>query len=171
MATRMNLPYFNLLTHNFDSNGHCHLQPNNGPDSDDVPCRSRLVDFQNGTDGTAIQATYVVDNIPPGSSSCLVITQRYEFLPVFTAFGQVDLPPISSGHGCGETTGVLTCALFNPMVHYEFIPDESSNDHLEQVTIAQLHSGWSSRLMPWRRTRQLSCTITICHSLYPWSTR
>jgi hypothetical protein len=125
MAQRMNLPYFKLKTSEFDSStnnpgGHCALLQNGSLTPSQ--CRSRLVDLQPGTDGQAVQATYIVDQIPQTSNSCVIITQRYEFGAV--------------GGDCPEDA-LFRCASFYPLVTYQFIPDPRATPTLQQIDTAQ----------------------------------
>jgi hypothetical protein len=119
MAQQMNLPYFKLKTSEFDSSkdnpgGHCALLQNGSLTPNQ--CRSRLVDLQPGTDGQAVQATYIVDQIPQTSNSCVIITQRYEFGAI--------------GGNCPEDA-LFRCASFYPLVTYQFIPDPRTSPTLQ----------------------------------------
>ncbi len=123
MANRINLPYFKLQTSGFNSAGHCSLKPDASQSNEQ--CRSRLVDLHE--DNSAIQATYVVDNIPPSSGSCLKVTQRYEFAPV----GANPSP-------C-EPSNTIGCARLYPLVTYRFIPDPAAapSPTFDQIDVAQ----------------------------------
>jgi len=121
MAASMNLPYLQLQTSKLSPTS-CKLQP----DSNDASCRSRLLAFDPNKNG-AVEATYQLDNIPANSGSCMIVTQRYEFAPVLNANG---------GPGC-EPSGLVTCARFNPMVTYEFLPEDAANESLVQMDAAQ----------------------------------
>jgi hypothetical protein len=111
MAAKMSLPYFKVSTKDGFSSDHCELHPD---DKGVGPCNTTLVDFQQ-TD-SALQAIYVAANIDqtaPLNTSCLVITERYEFTPIQT--------------GC-EPFLTLPCALVTPSVHYTFVPGDASKD-------------------------------------------
>ncbi len=118
MAARMNLPYFKLETTNFPL-GRCELKPN----SADSSCQSRLVDFSVSPPGTPtlrIEAVYEVDNIPQGSDSCLILTQRYDF--------------DEAARGC-EPSETLPCARFRPTVDYHFFGPQG--DAVNSINVAQ----------------------------------
>jgi hypothetical protein len=106
LAAEMSVPYFNLDTSDF-TGSHCTLQPS-GTVGD---CATRLVDFN--IDPTAVEASYVAGNVPTGTSSCLIITERFEFDP-----------PVPGDH-C-EPSGNLNCARFFPTVSYTYVPQDST---------------------------------------------
>src|SRR5438067_11961229 len=76
MAEKISVPYYTLQTSAF-AKQRGELKPNSSDDSR----RSRLVNYYVVTDDKklVIEATYVIDQIPAGSQSCLHIIQRYEF--------------------------------------------------------------------------------------------
>src|SRR2546422_4413489 len=86
--------------------------------------RSRLVKFNTTTDDTklVIEATYVIDQIPAGSQSCLEITQRYEFYRT------------KAGDNC-EPSATLPCSRWKPIVKYRFTGQ--NGETLRSINIAQ----------------------------------
>jgi uncharacterized repeat protein (TIGR01451 family) len=120
MAEKISVPYFWLQTTAF-AKQRGELKPN----SSDSSLRSRLVEFyinQNDDEKLVIQATYVVDQIPTGSQSCLQITQRYEF------YKQIP------GDNC-EPSGTLPCQRWKPIVSYKFFGQPGET--LTSINIAQ----------------------------------
>lgn len=121
MAEKISVPYYTLYTSAFDNtfaNHRGELKPN----STDLSMRSRLVEYyvdRNDPQKLVIEATYVIDQIPAGSQSCLHITQRYEF------YKQVP------GDHC-EPSGKLPCQRWKPIVKYQFFPQN-------QETLASLN--------------------------------
>jgi hypothetical protein len=107
MAAQMSVPFYNLTTTDFSQNN-CSLEPSGSGD-----CASTLVAFYQ--DFTTVSAVYVVNNIPSNTSSCLVITENYEFHnPV-------------PGDLC-EPTANVGCARFKPSVYYVYLPDDPSKE-------------------------------------------
>ena len=121
MAEKISVPYYWLQTSAF-ANQRGELKPN----SSDASMRSRLVEFyidENDPDKLVIQATYVIDQIPAGSQSCLHIIQRYEF------YKQIP------GDNC-EPSGTLPCQRWKPIVKYQFFGQ--GGETLTSINIAQL---------------------------------
>lgn len=140
MATRMNVPYFRLETAPVDGGSvlfplsqRCELTPDNSSPS--ASCTTRLVDFEllepeSAADENplAITATYEVDNIPASASSCVLVTQRYEF------HKERD-PRIDRTVAC-EPGEDLPCARFKPIVEYQFISG-TGTDQLSRIQVPQ----------------------------------
>jgi uncharacterized repeat protein (TIGR01451 family) len=105
MAEEISVPYYVLQT-NFNPPQRGELKPS----SSDPTMTSRLVFYAiwNEADKLVVQAIYVIGNVPNGSSNCLEISQRYEFLK--------SIP----GDQC-EPSGTLPCARWRPMVSYKFV--------------------------------------------------
>jgi uncharacterized repeat protein (TIGR01451 family) len=113
MANQISVPYFMIAT--------SALSPTRGelkPAGDDPVARSRLVGYRTAPGNpTFVEATYAIDRIPAGSTSCLVVTQRYELW---------DEQP----HGGCEPTAALApfpphaaplpCSRWKPLITYEF---------------------------------------------------
>jgi uncharacterized repeat protein (TIGR01451 family) len=118
MAEKMSAPYYSLQTNSFPAQ-RGELKPN----SNDSQMASRLVDFQSWSDDNklVVEATYVIDKIPAGSTNCLEIVQRYEF------YKRVP------GDQC-EPTGTVPCARWKPIVRYKYLGPE--ND-LQSINVAQ----------------------------------
>ncbi len=76
MAVQMSMPYYYVQTSAFGL-----TRGELKPDSNDTTARSRLVGFVStaNDEHITVKATYAVDRIPPGSDSCLIIVQTYEF--------------------------------------------------------------------------------------------
>lgn len=114
MAAKMSIPYFSLETITLDNNNVAYtttypravLSPDVIPNSSGA--KSILVDYQTKvtSHNLVVEAKYAITNIPPGSTNCLHITQRYEFQ--------------EAEIGC-EPSEVLTCARFFPKVKYEWV--------------------------------------------------
>jgi len=119
MAEKISVPYYWLQTSAL-ANQRGELKPN----SSDPSLRSRLVEYYVFTDDKklVVQATYVIDQIPAGSQSCLHIIQRYEF------YKQVP------GDQC-EPTGKVPCARWRPIVKYQFFGQ--NGETLTSINIAQ----------------------------------
>jgi uncharacterized repeat protein (TIGR01451 family) len=119
MAEKISVPYYWLQTSAL-ANQRGELKPN----SSDPSLRSRLVEYYVVPDDKklVVQATYVIDQIPAGSQSCLHIIQRYEF------YKQVP------GDQC-EPSGKLPCARWKPIVKYQFFGQNSET--LTSINIAQ----------------------------------
>ncbi|MEN3332300.1 MAG: hypothetical protein V7641_1665 [Blastocatellia bacterium] len=117
MAERISIPYYILQTNALPTT-RAELKPN----STDTVARSRLIDYREVIDEEKllIYAVYAVDQTPPGSNSCLRITQRYEFY--------------KAGTGC-EPTETLPCSRFKPIVEYKF--DGQGGETLTSVNIVQ----------------------------------
>jgi hypothetical protein len=77
MAEQISVPYYILKTATITPAERGELKPNSGESF----MASRLVNFNSWDDEEkfVIEATYVVTNIPGGSTNCLEIIQRYEF--------------------------------------------------------------------------------------------
>jgi uncharacterized repeat protein (TIGR01451 family) len=110
MAESISVPYYTLETNN--AQGGVSFQKRRGelkPNSTDASMRSRLVNYYVTTDDQklVVEATYLVDQIPSGSQSCLHITQRYEFYKMVP------------GDHC-EPSGTLPCTRWKPIVKYLF---------------------------------------------------
>ena len=119
MVEKINVPYYYLET--------SALPKTRGelrPDGSETSMRSRLVNFTTNTDDTklVIEATYVIDQIPAGSPSCLEITQRYEFYRT------------KAGDNC-EPSAKLPCSRWKPIVKYRFTGQNSET--LQSINIAQ----------------------------------
>lgn len=119
MVEKISVPYFYLET--------SALTKTRGelrPDGTEASMRSRLVKFYTGTDDTklVVEATYVIDQIPVGSQSCLEITQRYEFYRT------------KAGDNC-EPSSTLPCSRWKPIVKYRFTGQ--NGETLRSINIAQ----------------------------------
>ena len=119
MVEKISVPYFYLET--------SALTKTRGelrPDSAETSMRSRLVKFYTTTDDTklVVEATYVIDQIPAGSQSCLEITQRYEFYRT------------KAGDNC-EPSAKLPCSRWKPIVKYRFTG--ANGETLRSINIAQ----------------------------------
>ncbi len=110
MATQMSVPYVNITTTDFNGTN-CQLAADGSGD-----CASKLVYFQSGTND--VTAIYVMTNIPSGTSSCLAITENFEF------------DPPSPGDMC-EPSGNAGCARYFPTVQYQYLPDEDGKSVTE----------------------------------------
>jgi hypothetical protein len=91
--------------------------------------RVRLVDLQIPTDPEAapVKATYAVDRIPPGSKSCLYITQSYQFGPLID-------PYVAPDERC-EPFARVVCARFFPLVSYRLQgADQKTKDDFQLIT-------------------------------------
>ena len=128
MAEQISVPYFLLQTSVLPPT-HAEL----APDGTQGPARSRLVSFASAQQGNPafVEATYAVDQIPAGSSSCLVVKQRYEFWQ-------------EQPEGGCEPTGYvnfpvkappLPCSRWKPIVEYTFTG--SSGETLQSLNIPQ----------------------------------
>jgi hypothetical protein len=105
---------------------------------------SRLVDFRitaptGGYTPLVVEATYSIGKISPLAKSCLRITQRYEFYPPIDEDEQPELscePSQTLFDGLGEFLWVgLTCARFNPVVAYDFCPQEGETASESDINI------------------------------------
>jgi uncharacterized repeat protein (TIGR01451 family) len=119
MVEKISVPYFYLET--------SALTKTRGelrPDGTETSMRSRLVKFDTATDDTklVVEATYVIDQIPAGSQSCLEIIQRYEFYRT------------KAGDNC-EPSATLPCSRWKPIVKYKFTGQ--NGETLRSVNIAQ----------------------------------
>jgi hypothetical protein len=110
MAAKMSVPYVNVTTSDFSAND-CQLQADGSGN-----CASKLVFFQSGTND--VTAIYVLTNIPEGTSSCLAVTENFEF------------DPPAAGDLC-EPSGNIGCARFYPTTQYQYLPDEDSKSVTE----------------------------------------
>ncbi|MEK6281680.1 MAG: Ig-like domain-containing protein [Acidobacteriota bacterium] len=119
MAQRISVPYYYLETTTFPRQ-----RGELKPDGADASKRSRLVNYYTTTDDEklVIEATYIIDQIPAGSPSCLHITQRYEFYRS------------RPGDQC-EPSGTLPCARWKPMIKYQFVG--RNGEFLKSLNIAQ----------------------------------
>lgn len=119
MAERISIPYFTLETNQF-AKMRGELMPNGS--RVDGTLRSRLVGYNIVDDGTklTVEASYVIDQLPNGSQSCLNITQRYEFYDATT--------------GC-EPSGKLPCSPFKPIMDYKF--NGQNGERLNNINIVQ----------------------------------
>lgn len=119
LAKTISVPYYYLETTKFGPT-RGELKPNGG----DILMRSRLISLKDGVDYTKywIEAVYTIDRLPNNSTSCLQITQRYEF------YNQVD------GERC-EPSGTLPCARMRPIVKYEFRGHDG--EQLKAINIPQ----------------------------------
>jgi hypothetical protein len=117
MANEISIPYYILQTSALPAT-RAELKPN----SNDAVARSRLMEYREMFDDErlVIFATYAVDQIPPGSNSCLRITQRYEFY--------------KAGIGC-EPSERLPCTRFKPIVEYEF--QGQNGETLTSINVVQ----------------------------------
>src|SRR6266404_5967388 len=120
MAEKISVPYYYLET--------TALPKQRGelkPAGTDASMRSRLVNYYTAADDEklVIEATYVIDQIPAGSPSCLYITQRYEFYRT------------KPGDNC-EPSSTLPCSRWKPIVKYQFI-GRNGGDSLRSINIAQ----------------------------------
>lgn len=121
MADQISVPYFRLETSRLPV-----MRGELTPDGAQDTARSRLVGFRRFSgDPEGAEATYVVDRIPAGSDSCLVVKQRYEFsaelpeggcepsgdLKVKVGGAQIPIPHNPS----------LPCNRWLPLVEYEFV--------------------------------------------------
>ncbi|HYY56657.1 MAG TPA: Ig-like domain-containing protein [Pyrinomonadaceae bacterium] len=102
MAERISVPYFTLQTSLFAKQ-----RGELKPDSSDSSARSRLISYYTFSDNEklVVEATYLIDQIPATATSCLHITQRYEFY--------------NEGFGC-EPSATLPCSRWKPIVKYHF---------------------------------------------------
>jgi uncharacterized repeat protein (TIGR01451 family) len=116
---KINVPYLYLETSAFQK-----TRGELRPDGSDPSMRSRLVAFHTNTDDTklVVEATYVIDQIPAGSQSCLEIIQRYEFHRT------------KAGDNC-EPSSTLPCSRWKPIVKYRFTG--ANGEFLRSINIAQ----------------------------------
>ncbi|MEK6335595.1 MAG: Ig-like domain-containing protein, partial [Acidobacteriota bacterium] len=120
MVEKISVPYFYLET--------SALPKTRGelrPDGTETSMRSRLVNFNTITNDPTklvIEATYVIDQIPAGSQSCLEIIQRYEFYRT------------RAGDNC-EPGATLPCSRWKPIVKYRFTGQ--NGETLRSINIAQ----------------------------------
>jgi uncharacterized repeat protein (TIGR01451 family) len=105
LAVKISVPYYRLQTSEFSNPPRLELRPNNI----DNNVRSRLIGYKVTQDQEKlrIEATYVVDQIPTGSQSCLHVVQRYDFYRE------------GVGGRC-EPSGTLHCSRWKPLVKYKF---------------------------------------------------
>jgi uncharacterized repeat protein (TIGR01451 family) len=103
MAEKISLPYYRIETSDITPAQRGELKPF----GTEGFLRSRLVDYHAWSDEQklVVEATYVVADIPAGSSNCLQIIQRYEFH--------------KPREGC-EPSESLTCSPWKPIVKYQF---------------------------------------------------
>lgn len=105
MAEQISVPYYFLETNSINPAQRGELKP----DSSDPSMASRLVNYNVWHDDQklVVEATYVVGQIPAGSTNCLEIIQRYEFYKS------------KPGDNC-EPSASLPCARWKPIVSYKF---------------------------------------------------
>ena len=77
MAEKISVPYYKIETNDITPAQRGELKP----DGTEGFLRSRLVDYHAWSDDEklVVEATYVVTDMPAGSSNCLQVQQRYEF--------------------------------------------------------------------------------------------
>jgi len=118
LARRMSVPYFRLQT--------SALEMTRGeltPRGDQAVARSRLIGFSrhepavDEADPAWVEAVYAVDRIPAGSSSCLVVTQRYQ-LEQEKPHGGCE--PSESIPSPPRLLPPLNCSPWRPSVRYDF---------------------------------------------------
>ncbi|HEX3183269.1 MAG TPA: hypothetical protein VHQ94_00660, partial [Pyrinomonadaceae bacterium] len=121
LAKKITVPYYNLQTSAYSGRGELK------PDSieGDGTRRTRLVEYNvfEHSEKLVVEAVYAIDKIPAASTSCLFVTQRYEF------FRQ------GVGGRC-EPSGTLNCSRFQPKVSYRFFGQ--SGESLVSLNIPQL---------------------------------
>jgi len=111
MADQISVPYYTFETPLFAKQ-----RGELKPASTDESARSRLVGLRTQLgDPMTAEATYVIDRIPAGAASCLIVKQRYEF--------SAELP----NGGCEPSQFVfpihappLPCSRWKPIVEYQF---------------------------------------------------
>ncbi len=114
MAVKMSMPYYYLQT-----SASPLTRGELKADSNDTTARSRMVGFEFGFSSAkmSLKATYAIDRISPGSDTCLLITQTYEFAKEKT------------NGGCEPTNSIpapfknpsLPCNPWRFQVNYTFI--------------------------------------------------
>jgi len=116
MAKKISVPYYTLQT-SVVPKQRGELEP----DGNHAVMRSRLVDYSVSEDGEklVVEAAYAIDHI---GTSCLRITQRYEF------YRQ------GVGGGC-EPSEKLPCSRWKPIVDYLFMGNNAET--LTSINIAQ----------------------------------
>jgi uncharacterized repeat protein (TIGR01451 family) len=121
MAEQISVPYYYLETNAINPATRGELKP----DSGDPSMASRLVNFNSWSDDEklVVEATYVIGQIPAGSTNCLEIVQRYEFYKS------------KPGDKC-EPSGTLPCARWKPIVSYKF---RGPAGEFHNIQIAQRH--------------------------------
>jgi uncharacterized repeat protein (TIGR01451 family) len=102
MAEKISIPYYNIETNDITPAQRGELKPN----GTEGFLRSRIVDYHAWSDDEklVVEATYVVTDMPAGSSNCLQIIQRYEFH--------------KRRLGC-EPLAALECSPWKPFVKYQ----------------------------------------------------
>ena len=102
MAEKISIPYYKITTSDITEPQRGELKPN----GTEGFLRSRLVDYHAWSDDQklVVEATYVVTDMPAGSSNCLQIIQRYEFHK-----RRVGCEPLHS----------LPCSPWKPFVKYQ----------------------------------------------------
>ena len=121
LADQISVPYFRVETSAMPV-----TRGELTPDGTQDTARSRLVGFRRFSgDPEGVEATYVVDRIPAGSDSCLVVKQRYEFsaeLPEGGCEPSGDLKAIIGPVQVGiPHNPSLPCNRWLPLVEYEFV--------------------------------------------------
>lgn len=122
MAEQISVPYYYLETNSINPAQRGELKPDSDPL---LQMSSHLVNFNvwNDDEKLVVEATYVVRNIPAGSTNCLEVVQRYEF--------HKSIP----GDKC-EPSGTLPCARWKPIVSYKF---RGPAAEFHNIQIAQRH--------------------------------
>ena len=129
LARSMSLPYFLLETTNAQAERRCTLNPSGGP-AMNQPCSTRLVDLQTSQAPTLqLHATYEVSNISADPTACVFVRQDYVFSEPSYADAKLTKPRCEPG-------GTVGCAMFKPLVRYEFHPGKST-DRLVRLSTAQ----------------------------------
>ena len=116
MAEKISVPYYTLETSAVTPAQRGELKPA----GTDASLRSRLVNYQSWSDAEklVVEATYVIDQIPAGSTNCLQIIQHYEFN--------------KRRVGC-EPSDTLPCSPWKPIVQYKYF----GSSPLVSITIPQ----------------------------------
>lgn len=116
MAEQVSIPYYLLQLSSIPGVQRGELKPSSG----DPALTSRLVDFNNWSDDEklVIEATYVISNIPSGSTNCLEIIQHYEF------------HKRKPGDAC-EPRAQVPCARWKPFVTYTYRGNQADFVKLE----------------------------------------
>jgi uncharacterized repeat protein (TIGR01451 family) len=116
MAKKISVPYYTLQT-SVVPKQRGELEP----DGNHAVMRSRLVDYSVSEDGEklVVEAAYAIDHI---GTSCLQITQRYEFYRK------------GVGGGC-EPSEKLPCSRWKPIVDYQFTGN--NDETLTAINIVQ----------------------------------
>lgn len=123
MAERISIPYYQITTNQATSQ-----RGELRPDDSSGNLRSRLIYYYADTNDERliIKAIYAIDNISGEPSSCLYITQSYEFLKE-GVYGFCS-PPAPIGY-------TLPCNKWRALVNYDF--KGNSSETLESLNVAQ----------------------------------